>query len=188
MPFTIPFHRLPGFRPKTSIPGNDISDAPVTFDLSMAAGPDHARLKSLLSATAGLASPLQQWTPDVQRAVTEALRSSSQLFVDTVDKIVGLSVPAVLARRLSLVVDASRKDDDPVPIESGHAFARVAPYFPALALEIGFEIMSLTVKGAVDPRFFDSRSALPASGAKPNGSATPAQTPSAADATAGSAT
>jgi hypothetical protein len=150
MGFTIPFYRVDGFKPKTSIPDNETTDAPVEFQLSMAAGADHARLKSLLSSTAGLASSLSQWSPEIQRSVTEGLRASSELFVNTVGRISGLYAPAVLC------------------------------------LEVGFEIMRLTAKSAVDDRFFGSRSASQASGAKPSGSATPAQNASAANATAGS--
>src|SRR5204862_19335 len=82
------------FTPKFSIPDNDTSETPVSLELFMAAGADQARVKSLLSASAGLTTGLEQWTPAMQQNVVSALHSSCDLFIATVGKIHNLTAPA----------------------------------------------------------------------------------------------
>ena len=186
--FPIPFTQAKGFRPKTSIPDNLVSDAPVEFDLRMASGPDQARCKSLLTATAGMALALEHWTPEVQRNVTSALLSSSELFIGTVGAVRNLRAPAILCRLVGIVVPDKAQDDDLFPIDTGVKFARVATYMPFVAMEVAFEISQLTQRAQLDPRFFGSPSGSGPSGAKPNGSATPAPPTSAGTGTAESPT
>ncbi len=183
--YMIPFTQRPGYRPKTIL-GNTTSDSPVEFDLRMASGPDQARVKSLLEATTGLTLDLARWTPEVQRNVVVALERGSELFVSTVGTIRNLSAPAQLCRIVALQVGQHAKDDDPIAIDTGVKFARVAPYMPFLALELAFEIATLTNQAQIDPRFFDSPSGSPVSAATPNGIARGARKRSNARATAAS--
>lgn len=186
--FTIPFTESKGYRPKVAIPDNTNSDTPVEFDLMMADGPNQARVKSLIQATTGLTLSLESWTPAVQANVVSALLRSSELFIGTIDAIRNLSAPARLCRLVALKVDEKAKDDEPIPIDTGVKFARVATYMPLLALELAFEISTLTHKAQVDPRFFASPSGSAPSAANQSGAAPAAPTPPAASATAESPT
>lgn len=168
--FTIPFTQHQGYRPK-SIIGNATSDAPVEFDLIMADGPNQARVKSLIQATTGLTLDLAQWTPEIQRNVVSALAQCSELFIGTVGAIRNFKAPAQLCRMVAIKVDDKAKDDDEIPIDTGVKFSRVATYIPILALELAFEISSITNKAQIDPRFFELPPGSPASVASPNGTA-----------------
>src|SRR5262245_5917238 len=134
--YRIPFHQET-FIPESSIAENRSNDRPVAFELSMAAGPDHARLKSILFATMGLLNTGETgWSPEMQAAVAEAFRNGPQLFTNTVGRIDNLTAPAALCRRLSMPISDKAKDEDDIPITDGYQFAKVAPYMPSLALEV----------------------------------------------------
>jgi len=182
--YQIPFHRDNDFTPQFSIPGNATSDTPVSMELFMAAGADQARVKSLLAASAGLTTGLERWTPAMQQNVVAALHNGCDLFVATVGTIRNLTAPALLCRRVQLQVPEKAADDDPIPIDTGVKFSRVAPYLPLVALEVAFEISKLTNKSHIDSRFFGSPSGSPASTKRPSGSARGARKPNAAAATA----
>lgn len=168
MAHTIPFFREP-FTPKT-IQGNAESDVPVVFFLSSAGGPDLARIKSILYASINLTHEAN-WTPEVARNVASAFASGSDLFVSTVEKIQGLTVPAALARKVGLDVDAKAKDDTEIPVTTGTAFARVARYSPLLAFEVAMEISRITKDEQIDPRLFPSLTTSPETPAGTSGNA-----------------
>jgi hypothetical protein len=185
MSYRIPFHRDPGFIPQT-IPDNATSDRPVSFELSMAAGPDQARLKSILFATIGMANPTAaSWSAQIQHAVVEAFRMSPELFINTVGRVANLTAPAALCRRVGIEVSDKAGDEDDVPITNGALFAKVAPFMTDLALEVALEIQRLTVKGAIDPRFTKPSSGSPGKSSKRSGSARTAPRPSDGSGTAG---
>jgi hypothetical protein len=185
--FRIPFHRET-FIPKT-INGNDAADLPVSFELSMAAGADHARVKSVLIATAGTAGWIDgenAWSPEMQAAVIEAFRTSPQLFSNCVGAIQNLSAPAVLCRRVGINTPEKAKDEDDIPITNGAQFAKVAPYMVTLGLELACEISRLTQRGAIDPRFTAPSSGSAKTPGTTNGSATAAPSTSDGGVTAAS--
>lgn len=177
--YRIPFHQET-FTPKT-IPGNVEADFPVTFELSMAGGPDHARLKSVLWATGGIAGwsdAAKAWSPEMQASVIAAFKDGPQLFANCVGEIHNLRAPAVLCRRVGIKTPTKAKDLDDVPITNGVDFARIVPFMPALGLELAFEIQRLTLHGAVDPRFSEPSSGSDEKSATPNGNAPAAPTTS----------
>jgi hypothetical protein len=52
--YHIPYHGHPGFRPLNElVPGNNVADDPVEFDLAPAWGPDLARIRSIITASPG---------------------------------------------------------------------------------------------------------------------------------------
>jgi hypothetical protein len=187
MAHRIPFHRE-GFTPKT-IPGNEQSDLPVRFKLDMAAGPDHARLKSILFACLQTGNPNpRDWSENMQESVIAAFRTGAQVFVNTVRSITNLTAPVAMCRLVGIDVPKDAADEDEIPIRTGAEFARIAPYCLSLALEIAFELQQLTVKGSIDTRFSKPSSGSPATPASPSGSAPAAPTTSGGDGTAASAT
>lgn len=151
-------HQIPyetdTFRPDDDlIPGNSKADNPVEFDLAPAGGPDLARLKSVIYASAGLTNE-GVWSPDMQAAVIAAFDTGADVFDRCVTAIRGYSVPAVLAVRvgiltkLPLQADAEGKvkpdPKAPVPITTGPEFARIAGFQTALALSVAFGIMKIS--------------------------------------------
>lgn len=189
MSYVIPFHR-DVFTPKT-IHDNETSDAPTTFELSMAVGADQARLKSILWATGAIAGWLngsEAWSPEMQASTIECFKTGPQLFINCVAAIANLSAPAALCRRVGISVPEKAKDGDAIPITNGTTFSRVAPYLPNLALEVAFAIQQLTAKGSVDGRFFEQPSGSAETPGNLNGSATSARPTNDGAATAASAT
>lgn len=146
------------------IPGNTHADNPVEFDLAPAGGPDLARLKSVLYASAGLTNE-GVWSPDMQAAVIGAFDTGADVFERCVTAVRGYTVPAALAVRVGLlmklpvIADADghvRPDPQaPVPVTTGHEFAKVAGFQTAMALSLAFEIMKLSRQVArLDARLF----------------------------------
>lgn len=185
MAHMIPFHQST-FRPKLAIKGNEDSDRPVEFDLSAAAGPDHARVKSLIYGTAALLFAGAEWTPTMQASVLEAFRTGGSVFERTVDAIRHLTVPASLALRAGVIqtLGPGMGLTTPVPIETGPQFARISGYCPILAFEVVKEIGRLSDEGEIDLRFFGSLITSRETSPAPSGSAGPATTGSAGSGTA----
>ncbi len=161
MAYQIPYHRSPKFRPTNDlIPGNDKSDNPVEFDLAPAWGADLARIRSIIAGSMGLSQD-QDWSPAVQQAVTAALETGGAAFVNTVEAVRGLTVPAAMAVRAGIitavpVVPGTSTPDPgaPVPVVSGFHFSRICGAVPAMALHVALEIMGISAKSEVDPRLF----------------------------------
>lgn len=168
--------------PDEVIPGNSTDRQPVRFHLAPAEGADIARLRSVLTATAGVG--YADWSPEVQRAVTAAFSHGAPGFVDTVERVEGLTIPAALALRAGLLeklptavkAGTSAPSDDPdapIAVTSGKAFSRIVGFELVLAASVAQEILRLTNETGIDPRFFASPSGSAAA-------ATPAATPTAA--------
>lgn len=156
------------------IPGNAHADNPVEFDLAPAGGPDLARLKSVIYASAGLTNE-GVWSPDMQAAVIAAFESGAEVFQRCVTAIRGFTVPAALAVRVGLLTkipvaaDAEgqvRPDHKaPVPITTGYEFAKIAGFQTALSLAAAFEIMKISRQvTSLDPRLFERPSGLSSPG------------------------
>jgi len=161
MAFDIPYHRHPGFRPINDlVPGNDNADNPVEFDLAPAWGADLARIKSIVLASLGL-TQTSDWSPEIQAAVIAAFDSGAKAFVNTVEAIRGLTIPAVMAVRAGLLVEVPKVPGtltpDPgakVPVTTGLAFSLICGAVPAMALHVATKIAEISQKTEVDPRFF----------------------------------
>lgn len=159
--YSIPYHRCPDFRPISDvIPGNQSAANPVSFDLAPAWGPDLARIRSIITASIGLVQEAE-WSPSIQAAVIAAFESGAPAFVNTVEAVRGLTVPAVMALRAGLIrelpkVPGTNNPDDTaqVPITSGFDFSRICGAVPAMALHVAMKIMEISEKAEVDPRIF----------------------------------
>jgi hypothetical protein len=147
----------------TLIPGNSNSDSPVEFDICPAWGADIARIKSIIYATLGLAQD-GDWSPEVQANVIEAFGTGGAAFVNTVERIRNLTVPAVAALRAGLITELPKSvkpgdqaptpdHEAPFPITNGTQFAKVCGGMLPIALEIAFAIGKLDGAKA-DARFF----------------------------------
>lgn len=158
MAFQVPYSTDTVRIPDALIPGNENSDNPVEFDIAPAWGPDTARLKSIVMASAGLVddSGVGQWSPDVQAAVIGGFTTGAPAFVNTVLAIRGLTVPARMALRAGLiaVLTPGQTPDTPIPVLTGADFARLAGALTAQAMFVAMKIISLTGKQDIDPRFF----------------------------------
>lgn len=165
MSYQIPYHRTT-FRPVNDLlPGNQDTDNPVEFDLAPAAGADLARIKSVVYATLGLVQG-DAWTPDVQEAVIRAFDTGAPAFVNTVEAIRGLTIPAALALRVGIIQELPKhvppgksslepNPEAPVPVVSGLGFSKICGFVPAMALHVAMQIAEISQKTeAVDPRFF----------------------------------
>lgn len=160
------------FRPDDDlIPGNSKADNPVEFDIVPAGGPDLARLKSILYASAGLTTE-RVWSPDMQAAVIAAFESGPGVFERCVVGIRGFNVPAALAVRVGLIDKIPVRADDagavkpdpkaPVPIHTGAEFAKIVGFQTALALTLAFAIMKISRQvEQLDPRLFAQPSGSP---------------------------
>lgn len=164
MAYQIPYES-DTFRPTDDlIPGNGNSDNPVTFEILPAGGPDLARLKSVLYASAGLTSNAV-WSSEMQQAVIAAFESGAGVFERCVAAISGFNIPAALAVRVGILPALPVRADDsgkvrpdpkaPVPITAGHEFAKIAGFQTALALSVAFRIMEISRQvEKLDPRLF----------------------------------
>lgn len=159
-----------------SIAGNRDAADPVRFSLSAAGGPDLARLKSILFASGGVALE-NSWNDELQKAVSAAFQHGAELFVNTVDKIEGLTVPVALALKAGLLVEREgtpRLDRSAkVQVDTGAKFARVCGWMTVLAFEIAMEISKLSKEVDADTRFFGSSTISPKTPTGRNGSAEP---------------
>lgn len=164
MALHIPYHRKT-FRPVNDVvAGNDHSDNPVEFDLAPAEGSELARIKSVIVAAAGLVDP-GDWTKTMQDGVISAFETAAPAFVNTVEAIRGLTVPAALAKRVGIIGDIpktvpqgqteARPDANaPIPILTGYQFSRICGFVPAMSLHVALEIAALSQQTEVDPRLF----------------------------------
>lgn len=150
------------------IPGNDRADNPVEFDLVPAEGADLARIKSILVATSGLTSDVT-WSPEMQAAVIAAFESGATCYVNTITAIRGLTVPAVMAVRVGIITADQvpvhqpagatapvANLDAPIAILNGFAFSRICGFSEVLvlAMMVAAELVKLSNRTTVDPRFF----------------------------------
>jgi hypothetical protein len=166
------------------IPGNSTASNPVRFELAPAEGADLARMKSILVAVAGLVA--DGWAAGDQAAVIRAFETGAPAFVNTVERVHGLSVPVAMAKRVGLPVQDGQTD---VPVVTGYDFSKVCGFseMMTLTMQLAAEILKLSNKLQVDPRFFAQPSgSLPPVTAGPvtGTSATPAPQQSEGGATA----
>ncbi len=179
----IPYHRFPNFRPGIDlIPGNDAADNPVEFDLAPAWGPDLARIRSIVTASIGLTQDAE-WSAQIQNMVIAAFETGAPAFVNTVEAVRGLTIPAAMALRAGLIQEMPKVPgtltpdyDQHVPVTSGLAFSKICGAVPAMALIVAMKIMEISAKTEVDPRFFvqpsgSGATAMPAATATGAGSA-----------------
>lgn len=147
------------------IPGNSTSETPVIFHLAPAQGPDKARLRSTLYATAALSTNELSWTAEVQDAVIASFGRGAELFVRCVDKVDNLTVPGAMAKRAGLIPPDKWEgipDEAKVPVRSGSDFALVSGYIVALSFAVAMEIAKISNElERLDPRLFESPSGLP---------------------------
>lgn len=163
-------HQIPystdTFRPVSDlIPGNETNENPVEFDLVPAEGADLARLKSIMFASAGLVNT-STWTPEMQEAVIRAFETGKAAFIQTIEAIRGLTIPAALAKRVGIIQELPTHVPEgttspvpnpkaPVPVLHGLSFAKICGFVPAMALHVAMKIVDLSGKAeAIDPRFF----------------------------------
>lgn len=174
MSYQIPYHRETVRPVNDVIPGNTQSDNPVEFDIAPAWGADLARIKSVVFASMGLITEAG-WTPELQAAVIGSFETGAAAFVNTVEAIRGLTVPAVMALRAGLISELPRRVPDggtepiqdpnaPIPITTGVAFSRICGAVSPMALHVAMKIADLSNRANMDPRFF----------AQPSGSGIPA--------------
>ena len=182
-------HQIPyatdTFRPVSDlIPGNETANNPVEFDLVPAEGSDLARLKSVMFAAAGLVNT-STWTPEMQEAVIRAFETGAPAFVNKVEAVRGLTVPARLAKRVGIIQELPTHVPEgttapvpnpkaPVPVLHGLSFSKVCGFVPAMALHVAMKIVDLSAQAeAIDPRFFGqpSGSGGPGTAGQTNGTA-----------------
>lgn len=148
------------------IPGNTVANNPVEFDICPAEGADLARIRSILTATAGLVND-HSWSPDMQAAVISAFETGAPAFINTVEAVRGLTVPAVMAKRVGLIAEVPKHVPDggstpvpnlnaPIPITTGLDFSKVCGFvnLAALAMQVAFKITELSNRTSIDPRLF----------------------------------
>lgn len=162
--YQIPYYRET-LRPISDvIPGNSEADNPVEFDLSPAWGADLARIKSLVYASLGLVSDTG-WTPEIQAAVIAAFETGAPAFINTIEAIRGLTIPAAMAVRAGLLAEipTSVKPGDsgptpdynaPVPVTTGRQFSLICGSVTPMALHVAMKVSELSQRAQVDPRFF----------------------------------
>lgn len=162
--YHVPYHRHPGFRPLNAlVPGNDVADNPLEFDLAPAWGPDLARIRSIITASLGL-SQEADWSDQVQQVVISSFEHGAPAFINTIEAIRGLTIPAGMARRAGLITDANMPvkpgtkqvdADAPVAVTTGYQFSRICGALPAIALHVATKIAEISQKAeGIDPRFF----------------------------------
>jgi hypothetical protein len=172
MAYRVPFHQETF---TAEVPG----DERVEFDLSAVSSSSLVLLKALMAGMASLAFLRDPGGDETKRA-SEQLKSVGPAFVEGVDAVRGLTVPDALARRV-LLRETDSKETDDVPVKTGAQFARVAPYLPAIALQVGFKLIRLSgEEGAgIKPDYFGLCSGSPAKPTSQSGTAEPApSTPS----------
>lgn len=165
MAYQIPYHRNPGFRPVNDlIPGNATSDNPLEFDLAPAWGPDLARIRSIIHASLGLTQGAE-WGDDIQRSVIASFEHGAAAFVNTVEAVRGLTVPAAMAFRAGLITEQdyptlpgtkTLDHQAQVAVRTGLAFSRICGAVPAMAIHVAMQIAEISAKSEAvqDPRFF----------------------------------
>lgn len=162
-------YRTTTFRPSDElIPDNSKSPTPVEFDLAPAEGVDLARIKSVIVSTAGISA--DGWSSAVQDAVIRSFETSAAAFVNTIERVRNLTIPAAMAQRVGLPVPEGVTE---IPINNGLAFTRVClfPEILPLSMQLAAEILKLTNSLTVDPRLF----------AQPSGSQLPGTASQGAD-------
>lgn len=164
--------------PDSLAPGNSVAERPILFHLEPAWGPDLARIKSVIFATAGLVNTTD-WSPDMQSAVTEAFGHGQLAFINTITQIEGLTIPARMAQRAGLLENLPTKvgadgqavpdPDAPFPITTGRHFAAICGSGSVLALSmtVAAKIASLSEDALIDPRFFAQPSGSGGPGTRP---------------------
>jgi hypothetical protein len=170
MAYQIPYTRETFKIPDGVIPGNSVSDNPVEFDLAPAWGADLARVRSMIQATVGLVQEVG-WTEQIQQTVLASFETGAGAFVNTVEAVRGLTVPAIAAKRAGLITEipthippgktnAVPNLDAPFAIASGLAFSRVCGAMSVIALMVAMRIAEISQKAeaAVDPRLFEQPS------------------------------
>jgi hypothetical protein len=173
MAYRVPFHQET-FR--AEVPG----DETLEFDLSAVSAASLVLLKGLVAGTAHLTFNRNPSGEDITKAAS-CLKLCGPAFIEGVDAVRGLAVPDALARRVFLR-ESDQKDTDDFTIRTGAQFARIAPYLPAVALQIGFKLITMSgEEGAgMKPEYFGLPSGSPATPASQSGTAAPApDTPSA---------
>ncbi len=168
-------YRTSTYRPTDDlIPDNSKAAQPVEFDLAPAEGVDLARIKSVIVSNAGLTA--DGWSSSVQDAVIRSFETAAAAFVNTIDKVRGLSIPPAMAQRVGLPIPEGATE---VPIVNGLGFTRVClfPEMLPLSFQLAAEILKLTNSLTVDPRLF----------AQPSGSLQPATADQGADSNAAGA-
>lgn len=164
MAYEIPYHRHPNFRPVNDLmPGNAESEDPVEFDLAPAWGADLARIRSIITASLGLVQE-QDWGPAIQAAVIASFDTGGAAFVNTIEAVRGLRIPAAMAVRAGLLVEmpkvagTNKPDyDAKVAITTGLAFSRICGAVPAMAFHVATKIAEISQKAegvVADSRFF----------------------------------
>lgn len=184
--------------PDTLIPGNSTSSDPVEFDLCPAEGIDLARIKSILVSTAGIAGDTA-WSPEVQEAVIKGFTIGAPAFVNTVEAVRGLTIPAVLAKRVGIIQEIPThvapgttqvvpNFEAPIRIVNGLQFSAIAGFESTLAMFVASEITKLSQLTSVDQRLFVQPSGSGGTGmpSGQTGTADSAQTGSEGSATVGS--
>lgn len=165
MAYQIPYNDSTFVIPDEVIPGNSKAADPVIFHLSPAQGPDQARLKSIIFATLGVSSQSPDWSKEIQDAVIAAYGRGADVFVRTVDKVEGLTVPGKMAKR-AMVIPPDKADTVPddanIPIRSGSDFALISGFVITMSFQVACEIARIT-RGLedTDPRFFARPSGSP---------------------------
>jgi hypothetical protein len=166
------------------IAGNSVSTFPVEFDICPAEGPDLARIRSILVATAGLVNE-QSWSPDMQAAVISAFETGAPAFINTVEAVRGLTIPAAMAKRVGIISEVPThvpqgsstpvpNTEAPIPITTGLHFSRICGFvnLSALSMQLASKIAELSNRVNVDPRLFVQPSGS-------GGTTTPGQMPTA---------
>lgn len=180
-------YRTTTFRPGDElIPDNSTAAVPVEFDLAPAEGVDLARIKSVIVSTAGISA--DGWSSAVQDAVIRAFETSAAAFVNTIERVRGLTIPAAMAHRVGLPVPEGMTE---LQILNGLAYTRVClfPEMLPLSMQLAAEILKLTNSLTVDPRLFAQPSGLqqPATASQgADSNATPVPSTPAGNGTAGS--
>jgi hypothetical protein len=147
--------------PRTTwCPGNEQADNPVEFDLAPAwgagPGPDQVHRPGSM----GLVQD-QDWSPAVQQAVVAALETGQSAFVNTVEAVRGLTMPAAMALRAGLIpalpLMPGTANPDPRRRSRCTDGLRVQPDLRRGAgdgVHVALKIAEISAKSEVDPRFF----------------------------------
>lgn len=184
MAYDIPYHRHPNFRPVDDlIAGNSNADNPVEFDLVPAWGADLARIRSIVHASMGLVQGAE-WGDDIQRSVIASFGHGAPAFINCVEAIRGLTVPAAMGLRAGLIQElpmvpgtTTPNPTMKIPVTTGLAFSKVCGAVAAMALHVAMKIAEISAQGDAiqDGRFF-----VQPSGSGPTGTPAPSPTTAAA--------
>lgn len=148
------------------VPGNSTASNPVEFDLCPAEGPDLARIKSVLVATSGLVQT-ENWGPDMQAAVIAAFENGAPAFINTIEQVRGMTIPAAMAKRVGIISEIPThvkpgtsttvpNFEAPIPVTTGLHFSRICGFvnMTALTMQVAKEIAVLSNRTEIDPRLF----------------------------------